>query len=180
MGTTKLIDTQNKVTMALVEEKYRNLVNALYHNNLQEFKEELNKSDIHPRWCIYSKTNDSLVHVIVQNGRLDFLQMVLHQFPNDIKELLQCKNADGKTPLHVGAQFAQPKIISILLENDVEIDPIKKADWTPLMLACTKSGDDALQSIDLLVSSGANLNLQNKVVCIYMNSISKLLRIHST
>lgn len=39
------------------------------------------------------------------------------------------------------------------------IDPLKRADWTPLMLACTKRN---LQVIRHLIENGANLRLENK------------------
>lgn len=43
-----------------------------------------------------------------------------------------------------------------------EIDPLKHADWTPLMLASTKTGENALLSIKVLLKYGAKLQLQNK------------------
>lgn len=41
----------------------------------------------------------------------------------------------------------------------VEIDALKRADWTPLMLACTKNNENVVRD---LVENGANLLLQNK------------------
>lgn len=41
----------------------------------------------------------------------------------------------------------------------VEIDPMKRADWTPLMLACTKQ-DDAI--VKFLAEHGASPRLRNK------------------
>jgi len=41
----------------------------------------------------------------------------------------------------------------------VEIDALKRADWTPLMLACTKKNENIVR---LLVGNGANLQLENK------------------
>lgn len=42
------------------------------------------------------------------------------------------------------------------------VDPLKRADWTPLMLACTKNGPDALKCIISLLKAGANPMIQNK------------------
>lgn len=39
------------------------------------------------------------------------------------------------------------------------IDPLKRADWTPLMLACTKRN---LQVIQYLIRNRANIRLVNK------------------
>lgn len=41
----------------------------------------------------------------------------------------------------------------------MEIDPLKRADWTPLMLACTKQNEEIVR---ILVEHGASLTLRNK------------------
>ena len=41
----------------------------------------------------------------------------------------------------------------------VEIDPMKRGDWTPLMLACTKQNDDIVK---FLIEHGASPVLRNK------------------
>ena len=103
-----------------------------------------------------------------QLGFVEFLEFIASQFPEDIKELFECKNVDGKTPLHEAAQFSQTDIITFLLVHNVQVDPIKKADWTPLMLACTKTGKESQKSINMLISKGADLMLQNKVLIYYL------------
>ena len=154
--------------MALIDSKYRELVNSVHHHDLQKFKQILCQSDYHPRLCVYSKTKDTLIHVIAQLGFVEFLEFIASQFPEDIKELFECKNVDGKTPLHEAAQFSQTDIITFLLVHNVQVDPIKKADWTPLMLACTKTGKESQKSINMLISKGADLMLQNKVLIYYL------------
>lgn len=49
--------------------------------------------------------------------------------------------------------------ISPVTFQGVEIDPMKRADWTPLMLACTKQ-DDAI--VKFLTEHGASPRLRNK------------------
>lgn len=44
------------------------------------------------------------------------------------------------------------------------IDAIKRADWTPLMLACTKTGLEAFKCIEILSNNGADTTLKNKVL----------------
>ena len=41
----------------------------------------------------------------------------------------------------------------------MEIDPLKRGDWTPLMLACTKPVESIVK---ILVEKGASLKLRNK------------------
>lgn len=42
------------------------------------------------------------------------------------------------------------------------MDALKRADWTPLMLACTKSGPAACRCINALLTANANAHLRNK------------------
>lgn len=42
------------------------------------------------------------------------------------------------------------------------MDALKRGDWTPLMLACTKSGYAACQCISALLATNANAHLRNK------------------
>lgn len=42
------------------------------------------------------------------------------------------------------------------------MDCLKRADWTPLMLACTKTGSDAYECIVALLEAEASPFLRNK------------------
>lgn len=42
------------------------------------------------------------------------------------------------------------------------VDALKRGDWTPLMLACTKSGPAACRCISILLGANANAHLRNK------------------
>jgi ankyrin repeat protein len=153
--------------MSLVEDKYHDMMAAVHHNDLAAFENQLTRfddpsNDFHLHRCCYSKTLDNVLHVIAQLGRVDFLNALITKHPNDLD--LEIKNADGKTPLHEAAQFSQPGIVlTILGQRQVCVDPIKRGDWTPLMLACTKTGQESLQVVDILIKHGANIALVNKV-----------------
>ena len=75
--------------------------------------------------------------------------------------------------MHEAAQFSKAEIGRILLEHNVKVDPLKRADWTPLMLACTKDGPEALEIVKMLICRGADLNLKNKVMNLKMYQCSK-------
>ena len=154
--------------MAINEQKFRNLVNSVQLNDLVLFKSELDKlggvdnCEYVLKDCYYVKTQDHLVHIIAQLGRNEILLHLIEKCSG--LKILEVPNVDGKTPLHEAAQFSRAEIVRILLEHNVKVDPLKRADWTPLMLACTKTGPGALQVVQMLLGQGADVNLQNKVL----------------
>ncbi|XP_064488609.1 ankyrin repeat domain-containing protein 16-like isoform X1 [Ornithodoros turicata] len=105
----------------------------------------------------YEKSGDTLAHVAARSGSVRVLRYLLE----DLKsiQLLECANLDGKRPLHEAAQASQPEALKLLLHLGAQVDSLKRADWTPLMLACTKSD---LVTIQLLIRAGASVALKNK------------------
>lgn len=55
--------------------------------------------------------------------------------------------------------FTNTKLFSF---KGATIDALKRADWTPLMLACTKTGNDAYECVAALLKAKANPFLRNK------------------
>ena len=106
---------------------------------------------------VHAKSGDSVVHMLARHGQLKALQYVhIH-----CRCSLDSLNLDGKTPLHEAAVHSQNSIVQYLLSQVVNVDPLKKAGWPPLMMACTKM--DNLPIVVLLVEAGADLSLKNKV-----------------
>ena len=105
------------------------------------------------------KTGDTVLHALCRDdgGRLDMFRFIV-----DLCGEAACGlgNFDGKTPLHEAAQCKSASLVAFLLERRVEVDALKRADWTPLMLACTKAGNDAV--VAALLEAGADPKLQNK------------------
>nr|ACO15441.1 Ankyrin repeat domain-containing protein 16 [Caligus clemensi] len=103
-----------------------------------------------------TKLNDTVLHFAAQLGYINFLQSLPPTTQWNI-----C-NAEGKTPLHDAAQFRKEDIVSFLIKDrQVDPDPLKRADWTPLMLACTKVNN--VKSIRILIEDGeADLLRVNK------------------
>jgi ankyrin repeat protein len=90
-----------------------------------------------------------------RRGQLEVLRTLLaeHGVP------LEHTNTDGKTALHEAAQEGHVDCVRLLLGSGAQVDSLKKADWTPLMLACTKEN---LAVVEELVKNGASLSLVNK------------------
>lgn len=69
-------------------------------------------------------------------------------------------NKYGKGLLHESAQNSRVDCVKYLLDEvGLHPDCLKQADWTPLMLSCTKNN---LDIVKLLVNKGADLSLKNK------------------
>ncbi|GJQ85381.1 hypothetical protein Trydic_g10155 [Trypoxylus dichotomus] len=129
---------------------------------LQEFHEKY--PDIHWSSLRYEKTGDTILHVASRLGHLDLIHYILKNYhPTTV----DCRNNDNKTALHEAAQFAQFETAKLLLQKGANVNTLKKADWTPLMLACTKIDereldDDNYKTVEALLQNGAVVNYQNK------------------
>ncbi|KAF5284150.1 hypothetical protein FQR65_LT00150 [Abscondita terminalis] len=104
----------------------------------------------------YDKTGDTVLHVAARLGYADLLKYFLETASPDVK------NKDDKTPLHEAAQFSRSDIVNILLEHGAEVNALKRSDWTPLMLACTKLTDSSYKCVELLLQNRALINAENK------------------
>ncbi|PVD25198.1 hypothetical protein C0Q70_15696 [Pomacea canaliculata] len=102
----------------------------------------------------HPKTGDTAIHLACRFGRADLLA----EFSCAGLDL-QISNFEGKKPLHEAAQFDQSECVKFLLTKGCEVDCIKRGDWTPLMLACTRP---QLDVVKLLVYHGANPAFVNK------------------
>ncbi|BFZ08937.1 hypothetical protein BsWGS_11977 [Bradybaena similaris] len=103
----------------------------------------------------HPRSGDSAIHIACRYGSV----AVLEYFLNDLGSSTEGTTADGKRPLHDAAQYSQEGCVRILLEHGAEVDPLKRGDWTPLMLACTKQSESI---VTILLKAGADPHLRNK------------------
>ncbi|KAI4454573.1 myotrophin [Holotrichia oblita] len=75
----------------------------------------------------------------------------------------------GDTILHVASSCTIRSIeaVKLLLEHGADVNALKKADWTPLMLACTKIDEVEIdennyKTVEVLLRNGAAINYGNK------------------
>ncbi|XP_023215189.1 ankyrin repeat domain-containing protein 16-like [Centruroides sculpturatus] len=133
------------------------LLQAVQRNDVPKFKLMVNeyskKCSITWKNIYHKKSGDTILHIASRSGFLDILRYL-----KDDADFEQ-SNFDGKRPIHEAAQYGQLKCLQFLLEIGVKIDCLKRADWTPLMLACTK---DNLKIIQCLIEAGADPKLRNK------------------
>lgn len=102
-----------------------------------------------------NKHGDTPFLVAARAGHVTLLEVLHRQHSVPLEQ----RNADGKTALHEAAQNGRDWCIQFLAGQGVVVDALKRADWTPLMLACTKG---RLATVRWLVGCGASLELQNK------------------
>lgn len=110
---------------------------------------------------VHKASGDSPMHLACRHGCLD-LAMEFHEiWTVDVKT----KNLDGKTPLHEAASNGHTGVVKFLLDKGIDVDCLKRSDWTPLMMACTKCGN--LNTVKTLTEHGAVASLVNKVIFKY-------------
>uniref|UniRef100_A0A1A8JBD4 Ankyrin repeat domain-containing protein 16 n=2 Tax=Nothobranchius kuhntae TaxID=321403 RepID=A0A1A8JBD4_NOTKU len=101
------------------------------------------------------RSGDTLLHYAARHGHLDVVEYFIKQLGADV----EVYNNDYKRPLHEAASMGHKECVSYLLRERAVVDSLKKADWTPLMMACTRRNLDVIQE---LLSHGADPGLRNK------------------
>ncbi|XP_004605512.2 ankyrin repeat domain-containing protein 16 [Sorex araneus] len=96
-----------------------------------------------------------LLHCAARHGRLHVLAFLAEAAGLDI----EAADRDSKRPLHEAAAAGHRDCVRYLLTRGAAVDSLKRADWTPLMLACAKR---SLEVIQELVENGADPLLKNK------------------
>lgn len=117
---------------------------------------------IHWSTLFYEKTGDTVLQCAARNGLTQAVNYLLNNFQ---PKAVDCKNKDDKTALHEAAQFGQFEVCELLIKHGANVNALKRADWTPLMLACTKFSNDSqsrLKIVELLLDNGALINYSNK------------------
>ncbi len=144
---------------------FRTLADAVYKEDLEQFVVLFDRLDAEGKKLEdlkYEKLGDNLLHVLCRLGRLQMLQHLDRKL-NGERLCLLIPNKEGKVPLHEAAQFCQADVVDWLLSKQsvrAEVDALKRADWTPLMLACTKRGN--VRVVNSLLKAGAGTKLANK------------------
>lgn len=128
----------------------RRLCRLVQEGRLRALKEELEVAG----GC-QGPAGDTLLHCAARHGRLDILAYLVEAWSMDI----EAANRDYKRPLHEAASMGHRDCVDYLLDRGAAVDSLKKADWTPLMMACTRKN---LEVIQVLVEHGANPLLKNK------------------
>ncbi|NXE99672.1 ANR16 protein, partial [Menura novaehollandiae] len=137
-------------------ERPRRLLRLVQEGRLDLLRDEVQLDDIpEARSWRWGRLGDSLLHHAARFGHRDVLEFLVREIGMDI----EVANGDYKRPIHEAASMGHRECVSFLLERGASVDCLKKADWTPLMMACTRRN---LEVIKALVEHGANPLLKNK------------------
>ncbi|XP_069720767.1 ankyrin repeat domain-containing protein 16 [Phaenicophaeus curvirostris] len=134
------------------------LLRLVQEGRLDLLRDELRRNDMlgpSVRSQRYGRLEETLLHHAARYGHQDVLAYLVEELGMDFEAF----NSDYKRPLHEAASMGHGECVSYLLERGASVDCLKKADWTPLMMACTRQN---LEVIKVLVEHGANPLLKNK------------------
>ncbi|XP_066038733.1 ankyrin repeat domain-containing protein 16 isoform X2 [Chamaea fasciata] len=138
------------------QQQRRRLLRLVREGNLAALRRELRPQDMAAaRGWRWGRLGDSLLHHAARSGRGDVLEFLVRAVGVDV----EVTNGDYKRPVHEAAAVGHRECVAFLLERGASVDCLKKADWTPLMLACTRTD---LAVIRTLVEHGADPLLRNK------------------
>ncbi|NXB71435.1 ANR16 protein, partial [Donacobius atricapilla] len=137
-------------------ERPRRLLRLVQEGKLDRLRDELRLDEIpEARGWRWGRLGDSLQHHAARSGHRDVLEFLVREMGMDT----EVTNGDYKRPIHEAASMGHRECVAFLLERGASVDCLKKGDWTPLMMACTRKN---LEVIQTLVERGANPLLRNK------------------
>ncbi|KAF7990077.1 hypothetical protein HCN44_009020 [Aphidius gifuensis] len=140
----------------------KELLRATQKGDLKNLKIIINNYDIKD-WTKYRQNNfdDTALHVASREGHFEIVKYLCNEWSHPAFKV-DVTNKDMKRPLHEAAQFSKSNIVEFLIKQGATVDVLKRADWTPLMLACTKDGTDALNCVKILLDAKADVKIKNK------------------
>ncbi|KAJ8249614.1 hypothetical protein COCON_G00228300 [Conger conger] len=140
------------------ESALKRLVKLTQDGQLDSIKKELDENEelVHSiKKKHFGRSGDTLLHYAARHGHLSVVKFLVEDVEMDV----ELYNHDYKRALHEAASMSQEQCLSYLIAKGAKIDPLKKADWTPLMMACTRRN---VPVVSELLAHGADPALKNK------------------
>ncbi|KAJ3611925.1 hypothetical protein NHX12_020205 [Muraenolepis orangiensis] len=107
---------------------------------------------------LVGRSGDTLLHHAARHGHLEVMRFLLAA--DRLGMDAERHNNDYKRPLHEAASRGHVGCVRYLLAQGAAVDCLKRADWTPLMMACTRKGNSEV--VGELLAHGADPCLKNK------------------
>ena len=127
---------------------------------------------------IFEKKNLKIQNVkifeIFEDGDEEAMDKILAERKNDLKSVLNLKNYDKRTPLHMvckkGYSKMVLKLIPYYIKENISLDQLDENGDTPLLLACSHGFDEELDLNDFLIKNEedeqTNIFLENKFIIV--------------
>jgi ankyrin repeat protein len=94
------------------------------------------------------------IHELAESGDLESLQVVLRDQP----DLVNAKNENGRTPLHLACRGAYPEVVKYLVAHGADVNARDDYQSTPLHFAAYRN---LTESMNVLLEGKADANLQD-------------------
>lgn len=104
-----------------------------------------------------SQSNE--IHAAAAEGNYQKVKSLLKMEPS----LVNAKDENGKTPLHIAAEHGHPYVVQLLIDNNADVNVKDKNGETPLFSAIEGEIMEAagLEIVRILISHNADVNAQN-------------------
>jgi ankyrin repeat protein len=101
----------------------------------------------------------SILHMAAWKGRSEVAQMIL-EYDSAMKVLVNTRNKNGQTPLHIASEYDQTSVVAILLKSGADVDSQDNHKMTPLLCASGSFGIG--EAAQLLLEHGASFHVRNE------------------
>ncbi|XP_068132075.1 ankyrin repeat domain-containing protein 16 [Hyperolius riggenbachi] len=139
------------------KEQYKQIIRCIQEGKLCQLQEVQKNARLFSELPMkhFGRSGDTLLHYAARNGHLAVMIYLVEVMGMDVEVV----NGDYKRPLHEAASMGHRDCLLYLLRKGAAVDCLKKADWTPLMMACTRKNLDLIKD---LIEHKANPMLKNK------------------
>nr|XP_026500855.1 transient receptor potential cation channel subfamily A member 1 [Vanessa tameamea] len=98
------------------------------------------------------------VHLACAQGALEIIELMFRIQPEEKDACLKSCDVQRMTPLHCAAMFDHPDIVSFLVAQGSDINPLDKEMRSPLLLAASRAG---WRTVQVLIRLGADVELKD-------------------
>nr|QDR50963.1 Transient receptor potential cation channel A1 [Heliconius melpomene] len=98
------------------------------------------------------------VHLACAQGALEIVTLMFTMQPAEKQACLTSCDVQRMTPLHCAAMFDHPDIVSYLIAEGSDINPLDKERRSPLLLAASRAG---WRTVHKLITLGADVELKD-------------------
>ncbi|CAH0716261.1 unnamed protein product, partial [Brenthis ino] len=98
------------------------------------------------------------VHLACAQGALEIVSLMFTMQPGEKLACLTSCDVQRMTPLHCAAMFDHPDIVSYLIAEGSDINPLDKERRSPLLLAASRAG---WRTVHKLITLGADVELKD-------------------